>query len=48
MSNELLKEVLHEAMDSAISKMTPSAAVTSGFKRTDISRRALAVGEDQR
>ena len=46
--HELLKEVLHQAMDSAMSKMAPSAPVASRLKRTDMSRRVLAVGEDQR
>ena len=46
--HELLKEVLHQAMDSAMFKMAPSAPVASHLNRTDISRRVLAVGEDQR
>ena len=45
--HELLKEQ-HQAMDSAMSKMAPSAPVASRLKRTDMSRRVLAVGEDQR
>ena len=42
--HELLKEVLHQAM----SKMAPSAPVASRLRRTDMSRRVLPVGEDQR
>ena len=47
-SHELLKEVLHQSMDSAMSKMALSAPVASRLKRIDMSRRLLTLSEYQR